>query len=63
MRLCFGSLLVLFITASPVLGVEPGGISGVINLDDATGVKTATLKLKQEGKVFKRGSNRERREF
>jgi hypothetical protein len=63
MRLFFGPLLALVMAASPVFGIEAGGITGVVNLDETTGVKTATLKLKQDNKVFKEVQIESGREF
>jgi Zn-finger protein len=51
--LLFGTLGLLLITASPAIGSRPGGMAGVISLDDATGVQAATIKLKQEDKLIR----------
>jgi len=53
MRLFLGSFLLLLITTSPALGAQTGGVTGTVTLDDTTGVKAATLKLKQEDKLLR----------
>jgi hypothetical protein len=49
--------------AFPVLGFEPGGITGIVTLDSATGVRSATIKLKQEDKLIKEVQAENGREF
>ena len=51
--LLFIGLLLLPLMANPGHGFEPGGITGMVSLDEATGVKAATIKIKKDDKVLK----------